>query len=97
MSLEDHQSDDHRSDSVPRRIDLGNDVLILDADFMHDVLGGCTRRTGSRLEAEGLPYILIAGRKYRPLNEGRAWLAARIVRKRQQRAPRRGRRQVPAT
>jgi hypothetical protein len=47
------------------------------------------------LEAEGLPYILIAGRKYRPLNEGRAWLAARIVRKRQQRAPRRGRHAKP--
>jgi hypothetical protein len=51
MSLEDHQSDDHRSDSVPRRIDLGNDVLVLDADFMHDILGGCTRRTGSKPKA----------------------------------------------
>jgi hypothetical protein len=47
------------------------------------VMGGATRRTGRRLEAEGLPYAMVAGRKYRPLNEGRAWLAARIQRRNQ--------------
>jgi hypothetical protein len=97
MSSEDHRSDDHgsdgdhRSDSVPRRIDLGNEVLVPDAEFCAEQLGGATRRTGSRLDGEGLPYVIIAGRKYRPLNEGRTWVANRIVRKQPQRALRRGR------
>jgi hypothetical protein len=65
---------DHRAPAD--RIQLPNDTLVLDAIFCAEVLGGATRRTGRRLEAEGLPYV--AGRKYRPLNEGRAWLTARI-------------------
>jgi hypothetical protein len=67
----------------PRRIEIANDVLIIDEDFCAEVLAGATRRTGSRLEAEGLPYTFIAGRKYRPLRESQAWLAARIQRRNQ--------------
>jgi hypothetical protein len=32
-------------------------------------------------KAEGLPFAMVAGRKYPPLNEGRRWLAARIQRR----------------
>ena len=51
-----------------------------DAEFCAEVLDGATRRTARRLEAEGLPYAMVRGRKYRPLNEGGAWLAGRIQR-----------------
>ena len=69
-----------------RRIEIPGDVLLPDADFLNEVLAGATRRTGSRLDSEGLPFVMVAGRKYRPLNEGRAWLAGRIVRKQRRRA-----------
>jgi hypothetical protein len=65
----------------PERIELVDDVLVLDAIFCQEVLAGATTRTARNLEAEGLPFVLIAGRKYRPLGEGRAWLAGRIQRK----------------
>jgi hypothetical protein len=68
----------------PRRIELGDDVLVIDADFHKEVLAGASRRTGKRLEAEGLPYIMVTGVKYRPLNAGRTWLADRITRKQPQ-------------
>jgi hypothetical protein len=63
------------------RIEIPGDTLVRDAEFLHEVLGGATSRTGKRLESEGLPFVMIAGRKYRPLNEGRRWLAERIQRK----------------
>jgi len=69
---------DHRE--PPCGIEIPGDVLILDGEFCETVLGGATRRTAKRLEAEGLPFAMVAGRKYRPLNEGRAWLATRIKR-----------------
>jgi hypothetical protein len=65
----------------PSRIEIPNDILILDTEFCHTVLGGATRRTAARLEAQGLPFVMVAGRKYRPLNEGREWLAGRIQRR----------------
>jgi hypothetical protein len=47
------------------------------------VLAGANRRTAKRYEREGLPFVMVAGKKYRPLGQGRAWLASRItVRKR---------------
>ena len=73
------------------RIEIPDDVLIPDAAFCIEVLGGVTRRTAHRLEGEGLPFVLIGGRKYRPVTEGRAWLAARIKRRKQQRQSRRAR------
>jgi hypothetical protein len=82
--------EDHREPAG--RIEIDGDVLVPDAEFCTLVLGGATRRTASRLEAEGLPFAMVAGRKYRPLNEGRRWLAARIQRRGQQPQPRRGRR-----
>jgi hypothetical protein len=67
----------------PRRIELPNDVLVIDEDFHREVLAGASRRTGKRLESEGLPFVMVTGIKYRPLNAGRAWLADRITRKNQ--------------
>ena len=62
----------------PSRVEIPGDTLLIDEDFCREVLGGCTRRTAKRLEAEGLPFIKLRGRTYRPLNAGRAWLAAQI-------------------
>jgi len=65
----------------PRRIELPDDVLVIDEDFHTEVLAGASRRTGKRLDAEGLPFLMVTGVKYRPLKAGRAWLADRIKRK----------------
>jgi hypothetical protein len=73
----------------PTRIEVEGDVLLLDAEFHKEVLAGSSRRTGQRLEVEGLPYVMVGGCKYRPLNAGRAWLAARITRKNTPQKPRR--------
>jgi hypothetical protein len=91
MSLEDLRKPGGRL-APADRIEIPGDVLVLDSEFCRVVLAGATRRTASRLEAEGLPFAMVAGRKYRPLNEGRRWLAARIQRRGQQPQPRRGRR-----
>jgi len=91
MSLEDHHKPGGRL-APADRIEIPGDALIPDSEFCRVVLAGATRRTASRLEAEGLPFVMVAGRKYRPLNEGRRWLAARIQRRGQQPQPRRGRR-----
>jgi hypothetical protein len=91
MSLQDHREPGGRL-APADQIEIAGDVLILDSEFCRVVLAGATRRTAARLEAEGLPYAMVAGRKYRPLNEGRAWLAARIQRRGQQPQRRRGQR-----
>ena len=61
------------------------DVLIPDIEFAEKI--NATRRTLGNLDHEGCPYVMIAGRKYRPLNEGLNWIGSRI----QRRNPRRGR------
>jgi hypothetical protein len=80
MSLEDR--------APPTRIQIPGDELALDAEWCELVLGGATTRTARNLDTEGCPYVMVGGRKFRPLNEGREWLAARIQRKNQ--APQRG-------
>jgi hypothetical protein len=62
-------------------IDIPGDTLILDSVFCEEVLGGVSTRTSLRYEALGLPFVMVAGRKFRPLREGREWLAARIQRR----------------
>jgi hypothetical protein len=64
--------------SPPAHITIPGDVLVPDEEFCRDVLGGAARRTARRYERAGLPHVLVRGRKYRPLNAGRAWLASRI-------------------
>jgi hypothetical protein len=72
----------------PERIEIPGDVLVLDAVFCRDVLGGAHPRTAKRYESQGLPTIKIRKWKYRPLREGQEWLAARIERKRSRRTAR---------
>jgi hypothetical protein len=66
--------------TAPQRITLDDDVLLRDDVFLAEVLAGANRRTGKRYERDGLPYVLVRGLKYRPLREGREWLANRIQR-----------------
>jgi hypothetical protein len=73
----------------PRRIEIRGDVLVLDEDFCKEVLADASQRTAKRHEAEGLPFVMVAGCKYRPLNAGREWLASRIVNPNQPQKPRR--------
>jgi len=63
---------------APVRIEIGGDILVTDEEFCATVLAGVNRRTARRYELQGLPHVMIGGRKFRPLNAGRAWLAARI-------------------
>jgi hypothetical protein len=79
--------------TAPPRIVLNGDELIRDDIFHIEVLAGANRRTGKRYERDGLPGVLIRGMKYRPLREGREWLANRIQRPNQKRA--RGSRLLP--
>ena len=64
-----------------RRIEIPGDTLVLDREFCDVVLAGATTRTSKRYEAEGLPFAMIGGLKWRPLREGREWVAARIQRR----------------
>jgi hypothetical protein len=61
------------------------DVLIPDAEFAEKI--DATRRTLGNLDHQGCPFVMVAGRKYRPLNEGLSWIGSRI----QRLNPRRGR------
>ena len=60
------------------------DVLIPDSEFLK-LAGNVTPRTGNDWDQKGCPHVLIGGRKYRPKNEGLAWLASRIRRRNPQR------------
>jgi hypothetical protein len=55
------------------------DTLILDAEFAEKI--GATRRTLANYDREGCPFTIIAGVKYRPLEEGLNWFASRIKRR----------------
>jgi predicted site-specific integrase-resolvase len=62
------------------RIELPNgDVAIPNAEFADRL--GVVVRTLNNYDREGLPYLMIGGKKYRPLNEGLAWIASRIRRR----------------
>ena len=61
------------------RIEIPDDMLISDKEFCATVLAGVNRRTAKRYERDGLPYVMVGGRKYRPLAQGRVWLASRIT------------------
>jgi hypothetical protein len=56
------------------------DVLIPDAEF-REKAGDVSDRTGRDWDKLGCPFVMIGGKKYRPLNEGLTWLASRIKRK----------------
>jgi hypothetical protein len=61
------------------------DKLVPDAEFLK-AAGDVTSRTGSNWDKEGCPHAYIGGMKYRPWNEGLAWLASRIKRRNPRRA-----------
>jgi len=63
---------------APVRIEIEGDVLVSDEEFCALVLAGIHRRTARRYEREGLPFVMVGGKKFRPLGQGRAWLAGRI-------------------
>jgi hypothetical protein len=71
---------DHQHAPARPRIEIPGDTLVLDEEFCEVVLGGATTRTSKRYEAEGLPFAKVAGLKWRPLGEGRKWVAGRIQR-----------------
>jgi hypothetical protein len=62
------------------------DVLIPDAEFLKKA-GGITARTGNAWDRLGCPFVMIGGRKYRPLKGGLSWLATRIQRRNPPRRP----------
>jgi hypothetical protein len=64
------------SELVSPKIAIPGDELVLDEALADE--WDCTRRTLARYEIDGLPYVLVAGRKYRPLAASRQWLANRI-------------------
>jgi hypothetical protein len=63
------------------------DVLVPDAEFRQKA-GDVSERTGREWDTLGCPFLMIGGRKYRPLNEALGWLTTRIKRRNQ---PRRSR------
>lgn len=71
------------------------DMLVPDAEFLKQA-GDVTSRTGRDWDAKGCPFVMIAGRKYRPLNEGLTWLASQIKRRNPSRAARSAMRRQPA-
>lgn len=68
------------------RIQIPDDELIPDADLATE--WGCTTRTLRRYdnEPDGLPYVEVSGRKWRPVRGCGEWLAARIRRPNPRRA-----------
>ena len=55
---------------APVRIELADDVLISDEEFCALVLAGIHRRTARRYEREGLPFVMVGGKKFRPSARG---------------------------
>ena len=68
------------TETQPGHIPIPGDTLIPDREFRDLVLLGACPRTGRKLDAKGLPFVMISGKKYRPLAEGREWLKGQIVR-----------------
>ncbi len=59
-------------------IQIAGDELVLDEQLAAE--WNTTRRTLGRYDRlpDGLPFVMVGGRKYRPLNASRNWLAHRI-------------------
>jgi hypothetical protein len=62
-------------------------VAIPNAEFAERL--GVVVRTLNNYDRRGLPFLVIGGKKYRPLNEGLAWVASRIQRRNPRRSERR--------
>jgi hypothetical protein len=68
----------NQTPAVAPRIQIDGDVLLTDEDFCNEVLAGASRRHAAHLDSKGLPFVILRGRKWRPLNAGRTWLAKQI-------------------
>lgn len=64
------------SETYNKRIQIPGDELVPNQALADE--WGCTTRTVDRYDELGLPYVHVAGRKYRPLRRSREWLARRI-------------------
>jgi hypothetical protein len=73
----------------PERIPLNDDELLRNDLIAREC--GCSERSVNRGDANGAPFVLIAGIKYRPIKAYREYLAGRIERKNQ--VPQRHRKQ----
>jgi hypothetical protein len=62
-----------------REITLNGERLLIDQAFRDEKLAGCSQRTGSRYDARGLPFVMIRGFKYRPVERGCTWIATNII------------------
>jgi hypothetical protein len=73
------------------------DVLVPDAEFRKKA-GDVSDRTGRDWDQKGCPFLMIGGKKYRPLNEALTWLGTRVERRNQPRMSRLpGRSRAPVT
>lgn len=72
-----------------KRIQIPGDELVTNDELAAE--WDCTTRTVNRYDEQGLPYVMVAGRKYRPLRLSREWLARRI----REPNPKRRRRAMP--
>jgi hypothetical protein len=72
----------HRARSAhPERITLNDDELVRN-DLIAAELG-TSERSVNRGDADGAPFVLVGGIKYRPIRAYRQYLAARIKQKNQ--------------
>jgi hypothetical protein len=67
--------------STSSRIEVEGDTFVLDEDFRRESLNGCTPRTGQRYDQQGLPFAFVNGKKMRPVNACKKWLAGRVKRR----------------
>jgi hypothetical protein len=77
-------------------IDLPNGDRLIPNSELADKLGVVVR-TLNNYDREGLPSVMIGGRKYRPLNESLLWITGRIRRRNPPRATRRSANTATAT
>src|SRR5947208_2237571 len=79
MSLETGLPASRRHRIRPDRIELPDaDLSVPDEAFRRYELAGVRYRTAKRYDYEGLPFLMIGGLKYRPVQRGRQWKASRI-------------------
>jgi hypothetical protein len=75
---------------TPRQLVLADgDVARPDEDICKQELDGCTTRTAQKYDKQGCPYLIIKGKKWRPVRGVREWLSKRIVSKQPERTTRR--------
>jgi hypothetical protein len=90
-------TDSNRGRGRPKRSDRPERIPLPDGEelWRNDIVAkewGTSERDLNRLDADGAPYMIVGGCKYRPIFEFRAFRAERIQRRGQPPQRRRGRR-----